>query len=249
MFKAFVLFGLRKNLRGFGYLVKKLYRRGSICVKNKYGAYFYLNPYEKIDNNILRFGYFDDEVYKVLAENLRDGDVFWDVGANIGLHAVTIKKNFPTVTCLAFEPYPVNFYRLIENIELNKLSIDTYCFALHEKLDLKKLFSFPNNAGLTGFSEVEGSFDTGVSVPTFPGDFIISNFSIKRPNLIKIDTEGNELNILNGLRTVFNSEELHTVVFECNNGFDELTAFFKSQNFEVKKLSKAPNFIAKRIMR
>lgn len=249
MFKAFVLFGLRRNLRGFGLLAKSLFKRGRLRVDNKYGAYFYLDPYEKIDSSIIRFGYFDDDVYKALVENINENDVLWDIGANIGLHAITIKKNFPLVSCLAFEPYPPNFTRLIENIKLNKLRIDCYNFALHDKLAIKRLYSCYNNAGQTGFSQLEHSYDTNTLIPAFSGDFVIKEFSLKKPNIIKMDTEGNELKVLSGFTNLFKSEELHTIVFECNEGLKEIEKFFMKRNFTVRRLSEAPNYIAKRIVR
>lgn len=247
MIKAVIQFGLRKNFRGFGFLVKYFFKEGRICLKNKFGASFFLDPFQKIDYAVIKNGYFDEDVYNALLANLKEGDVLWDIGANIGMHSITIKKNLPSVTCLAFEPFPDNFHKLRENVKLNKLSIKCYNFALHNGLDLKKMYSFPNNAGLTGFNEIEKSFDTEIEVPTFSGDFIVDTFSVKKPNVIKIDTEGNELNILTGLKSMFKSGELHTVIFECNHGLNELMMFFRSQNFEVKRLSESPNFIARRI--
>src|SRR5215211_2389407 len=51
---------------------------------------------------------------------IREGDTFFDVGANIGTVTIPVAVA-GTVECLAFEPEPGNAARLGENVELNGL--------------------------------------------------------------------------------------------------------------------------------
>ena len=247
MIEGVVRYGLKKNFRGFGRIVKQLFPKGKIATKNCYGAWLYLDPYQKIDSSVLRLGYFDKEVYEALIHRLKDGDVFWDVGANIGLHTITIKKNNPCIECLAFEPFPESFQSLIANVRLNKLKIRCFNFALHSEVSLNRLYSSYTNSGLTGFFEAEGLHDTKVEVPAFTGDFIIDKFSVEHPNVIKIDTEGNELSILKGLKAVLENKQLHTVVLECNQDYDAIEALLKDYGFSIQKLGESPNYQASRI--
>lgn len=248
MVTSFILSGLRNNVRGFGFLVKWFFKDGKIATKNRYDTLFYLDPFQKIDGTIIREGYFDQDVYEALASTLKKGDVFWDIGANIGLHAITLKKNMPDITCLAFEPFPVNFQALVKNIKANQVEVKCYNFALHNKLCLNKLYTSPQNAGQTGFTKINNSFDTEIEVPAFTGDFIIKEFSLEIPNVIKIDTEGNELNIFKGMKNMLSCQQLRTIVFECNQDYESIEELLHLHNFKIERLSEAPNFKAERII-
>jgi tRNA G46 methylase TrmB len=54
--------------------------------------------------------------------NLRDGDIVFDIGANIGLYTLYAAKRNPRCTVYAFEPAFQNFASLCRNIALNALT-------------------------------------------------------------------------------------------------------------------------------
>jgi len=53
---------------------------------------------------------------------MKNAEVFVDVGANIGVYAVTIAQAFPDKQVIAFEPLNTNFDSLIQNVAGNALS-------------------------------------------------------------------------------------------------------------------------------
>jgi FkbM family methyltransferase len=66
-----------------------------------------------------------------LANLFRDGDVFIDVGANIGVYSKLISRlqTFcPRLRVVAFEPHPATFQRLKENLRMT--SAEVHCVAL-----------------------------------------------------------------------------------------------------------------------
>lgn len=57
-----------------------------------------------------------------LADHLSAGDVFVDIGANIGLYTAALLRAVPGVSAVAFEPLPHLRKRLAANLELNGVS-------------------------------------------------------------------------------------------------------------------------------
>ena len=47
--------------------------------------------------------------------------VFYDIGANIGIHSLILAREHPDCQIHAFEPETLNFWKLLRNITLNKL--------------------------------------------------------------------------------------------------------------------------------
>ena len=124
---------------------------------------------------------------------LQSFDLVLDIGANVGLHTVRFSKYFDKV--VAFEPTGRNFECLSENtksltnITLNKTALGS----LSEKKDI----SIPkgsDNCGLYSFVDFKDRDDVEnetVEVIT------LDSFKLS-PNLIKIDTQGFELEVLKG---------------------------------------------------
>jgi hypothetical protein len=70
----------------------------------------------------------EPETIEWLRGNLRDGDVFYDVGANIGLYSLYAAKLRPGCRVFAFEPESHNFGSLCGNLLLNRVENVTPCF-------------------------------------------------------------------------------------------------------------------------
>jgi len=75
--------------------------------------------------------------------------------------------------------------------------------------------------------------------------FIVRN--INKIDLLKIDTEGHELNVLNGAVTVFNKNKIKYLLIEIHHSdmynnyrSSEIYSFLKSKNFKLMKKFKYP---------
>ena len=64
----------------------------------------------------------EPETLDWLEDDLRDNDVFMDIGANIGLYSLYAAKLSPSCTVFSFEPEAQNYSRLCNNIVLNGVS-------------------------------------------------------------------------------------------------------------------------------
>lgn len=140
---------------------------------------------------------------EVIENTLQLGDVFVDVGANIGLHTIAAgRKVGPTGKVLAFEPFAPTVALLERSVWINGLSDITTIFpvALDARAGSHELF-LGGTSGHHSFYPLDGSeglaADT-VKVTTTTLDAAVG--SRGRVDLIKIDAEGAELDVLEGAR-------------------------------------------------
>lgn len=123
------------------------------------------------------------------------GDVVIDAGAHYGfytLHASRIVGNEGTV--LAFEPHPHNYRRLLVNLHLNKIkNVKTFNIALGNFDGQTKLYIGGSSTHSTFFRAKKH-----LNVKIGKIDTIVDKLGLEKVDLIKIDTEGDELAVLKG---------------------------------------------------
>lgn len=137
-----------------------------------------------------------------LQRHLAECDLFVDVGAHIGLYscfAASLGK--PVV---AVEPHPLNVEVLCRNIEMNSLkTVEVYSMALSDQQGVGRLFGGQQGGSLLeGWSGIESNYATLTPINTL--DNLIADRYPNRPILIKVDVEGNELNLLMGAQRTLN---------------------------------------------
>jgi FkbM family methyltransferase len=147
---------------------------------------------------------------KWIDQNVKSGDIFYDIGANIGVYTIlAASRTGKNGRVYAFEPHGANFARLLDNITANNFQqiIFPNNFALNDK---EGFFPFHYNSGDVGTSDsqlsasrdVNGDEDaTLISELKYATtvDHLIDAGEIKAPDHIKIDVDGNELLILEGM--------------------------------------------------
>ncbi len=123
---------------------------------------------------------------------LSPDDVVIDIGANIGMFAIYVKKKF-NCKVIAFEPVPLNFEHLKENIELNGLSLSD--FELHNTAITDEdggVIEIGTPEYNTGGSSIFHRCDVISKCPTER----LSKYITPKSVYLKIDTEGGEYKIV-----------------------------------------------------
>jgi FkbM family methyltransferase len=213
-------------------------------IVQNFGIKFYglfLIPYNRGETLLSK----EPDMIAFIEDYVKDNDIYYDIGANIGVFSMysAIKKN---ANVFAFEPESSNYFMLNKNISLNDLqgkviafniainNIDEFSF-----LNLKENI-IPGKSGNT-FKE-ELNEDHEHFTPHFKqGVFGISldNFVYKYnnpcPNHIKIDVDGNEYKVINGMKRVLNDSNLKTLAIEINTR--------TKRDADVLKVIKDCNFI------
>jgi FkbM family methyltransferase len=152
---------------------------------------------------------------------LRPGDLFLDIGANVGSYTVLASKLCGAQT-IAFEPDPNTFAALSRNITVNAIGA---LVSVHRT-------ALGNDSGEIGFTigmdttnHVAGAGDAGRQmVPLARLDDIDGAAA---PTLIKLDVEGYEEQVLDGASQTLASPSLLAVQSElCTPGVNERLASF-----------------------
>ena len=128
-----------------------------------------------------------------------------DIGANIGLYLITLKSLNPEIEYYAFEPNPMcNFY-MMELVRLNHFKkVHIFPFALSNKMERAILYAarMGDKMGslLSHHRDDKRKKDYSFELVTFPGDQFIDWLNIESICAIKIDVEGSEVKVLQGMK-------------------------------------------------
>jgi FkbM family methyltransferase len=145
-----------------------------------------------------------------IEECIQPGDHLWDIGANIGIYSIYACL-CDGVTATAFEPVSGNFGVLVNAITLNDLGarITPLAMGVSDKTGLLTIYliDIAPGSGLHALDKpanVQGAFEpkAAVTVPVIRGDDAIAKFGVRQPTHIKIDVDGHEIRVLEGLLPV-----------------------------------------------
>lgn len=176
----------------------------------------------------MRDGTFNQWLYEDRKDNPSwEGAVIWDIGGHIGYDTLSFARLVgPHGTVCTFEPNLFNLARLERNLALNPdLSerIKVFNFALG-KGDERQTFRFSSNidngasscSHLARFQPNEdrstlASFQsTEVEVRT--SDNLVSSNQAPPPHLVKLDVEGAEFEVLEGMKEILRTHRPHLAI-------------------------------------
>jgi FkbM family methyltransferase len=163
---------------------------------------------------------YEEAVDKALLASVQPGDIVWDVGANIGHYSVKLADRVGDGgRVLAFEPSPSNLERLrattsaYSNITVMQIGLSSTAGRAHfvqgeDQIGATSRLSRPSETAEANAVEVE---------LTRGGDLVASG-AVPQPDAIKIDVEGHELEVLEGLSEVLTNPQLRALVIEVHFG-------------------------------
>lgn len=158
------------------------------------GSMMQLDPHDYVDSWALFYPHiFDRAELHYVRRHLAPGDVFVDVGANIGIYTLYAARLRARV--IAIEAAPRAFERLTHNIGLNPYRD---CVAINQGVsdreEVLQLFLQEGNSG--GNSFLRSHLSESVSVPCKPLYHLLREQSIQRIAGMKLDIEGFEYKVL-----------------------------------------------------
>tara|TARA_B100001093_G_scaffold436988_1_gene435680 strand:+ start:587 stop:1306 length:720 start_codon:yes stop_codon:yes gene_type:complete len=225
--------------------------------------------YSKLIITILNFfDYFQQKkIINFFKQNLNDKIIFFDVGSHHGETIKLFSKKFDIKEFHCFEASPLNFKILSQNID--KLN-----FKLNYKLNNLGVGSSNENAFINQMKESSSStindlnlnskylqkklkilnikkidnFSKKIPIKLVTLDKYITENKQKKIDILKIDTEGFELNVIKGL--ILNHKIIKFIYFEHH--YDDMIKKnykFKDINYALKKLGFRKVFKTKMIFR
>jgi len=203
--------------------------------------YYELKSFEKFSNA----SYSDERrMLGALLEFLNDGDVAYDVGANIGFYTLIMAKKVGVKgKIIAFEPDSENLIVLNKNVKINNLdNVRVINVALGDKIGEGSLY-IKKKIGIGSISLIEGKYSNfRKTTKIIPGDYIVAGKNPPLPKAIKIDVEGYEYLVLKGLKKTLSSNhcrlvccEIHPTLFTSGITKEDVLNLLNSYGFKEIK--------------
>ena len=169
-----------------------------------FGAAISGNTKDFIQRRIYYFGVWEPNLTAFLSARLREGDVFVDVGANIGYFTLLASKAVGrSGKVIAIEASPMIFSKLVDNLKRNRAAnVEAINVAASDREGMAKVFcSSDFNIGESTIFQKEGSsYECDVSAK--PLDSLIPPIHMANLRFVKIDVEGAEWLVIAGMREV-----------------------------------------------
>ena len=160
-------------------------------------------------------GCLETEVQEALRRHVGPGAVVFDVGANVGFFSLlSAKLAHSTGRVFAFEPVPRNAAAIRANVALNQLgTVEVWECAVAERNGTAEI-CVPTELSWSHLTDHGRHPDTQTVLPVrvIALDREISEGRLPVPDVVKIDVEGAELAVLNGLRDTLSG---HAVAVIC----------------------------------
>jgi len=163
-----------------------------------------LNPAEHIQQQLFWYGYYEKELGDLIKKVLRPGDVFLDIGANIGYFSLLVSNNVPNARVISFEPVQYLFQKLEENISVNNIKNIMAIKAAAGEIDEEKeiFISGSDNLGMSSFQQPENYSGKKEKVKVVRIDDWFHTSHLSKVDVIKLDVEGSELAALKGMNDI-----------------------------------------------
>ena len=193
---------------------------------------------------------------------LKDGDVVFDVGANIGLATIFFHRECRDIRVFAFEPSPAACECLRANIEMHGANARVFECGLSREAGVAEFTFYPSNSVMSGFhADVAADRDTtkifmvNKGMPpkdaerllgflfrkvTLPCTLrtlseIVDEERVAQIDLLKVDVEKSERDVLGGIRAE-HWDLIRQAVVEVhdeNGGLDEVRGILAMHGFDV----------------
>jgi FkbM family methyltransferase len=168
-------------------------------------------------------------------------DVFVDIGANVGSYTI-LACVVKGARGYCFEPVPSTFERLSNNLRINDAFdlVQAYSLGLADQ-EGEILFTSHFDATNHALAPGEAARDA-LRVRVMPLDAVLPEVS---PTMIKIDVEGFETPVLDGMPRILADPRLHSVIVELNGngqryGFEDGEIIRKLSSLGFRMFSYEP---------
>jgi len=230
----------------FNNKIKNLWRRHrDVKIPNGYGEGLLIRTGR--GNLEYAYGINEPPVQEVLAELLKPGMVFFDIGANIGFFTIIAAHLVGTNgSVFSFEPEPQNAEAVRHNVSINNFN---------QVQVIQKAVSSTTGRERFLLSEFSGgsALESGSPPPDLVGeievdvvaidDLIQKKGGIPSPDVVKIDVEGVEIDVLQGMKDTI--KDFHpAIIYEIDDcdpqNYDRkqqaCSMFLLTNGYSIRKL-------------
>jgi FkbM family methyltransferase len=192
----------------------------------------------------------EPETVDWIERTIREDDVFYDIGANVGAYSLIAAAYLRGCTeVYAFEPSFSTYAQLCRNAILNgfQRSIHPYLIALtdatqpidfeYRSLDAGAAEHHMSNQVQPGTSDFEPVYCQ--TILGFRIDDLVANYGFPAPNLMKIDVDGAEHNVLVGAKNTLRHACLRSLLVEVRRQgghMEEIVRMLEDADFGIQSM-------------
>jgi FkbM family methyltransferase len=185
---------------------------------HRWGASLVLDLRDNVQRCVYFTGSYEPRTQAIIRRELANGGIFVDVGAHIGIHTLAAtRSNRRRVLAVAFEPTRDSADRLANAVKCTTSDVEIVRIGLWSGAGVVALRS----------DATWGRHDAGVRSQFNTGDFIaevpVASFdewnAVRglRPSVVKIDVEGGELAVLQGMARLLEHHPPHVIIIELKD--------------------------------
>lgn len=144
-----------------------------------------------------------------------------DVGANVGKYSKTAKEINPGAVIYSFEPHPKTFTHLQKMAD--EIDLNVFNLGMSDKEGAINIYDYADNNGSSHASLYQDVIEKNFGKPSIATEIKITTLDkfileqgIAKVDLLKIDTEGHELNVLKGAFESIKRDIFEVVHIEFN---------------------------------
>jgi FkbM family methyltransferase len=179
---------------------------------------------------------------EALVEMLRPGDVFYDVGANVGFFTLLAARLVgPRGAVLAFEPDPRNAEVLRSNVALNGLAnVEVFERAVAETTGRRRFAIVESTASHLAD---HGTDEKTTVVDVVSLDDLDGASGPRPPTVIKLDIEGAEVDALHGAAHLI-ARHRPVIICEVHHTETEVRRFLQAAGYRLRTLEESEQAVA-----
>lgn len=161
-----------------------------------------------VSKRLIRHGIYEPIETEFFKKNLKENDVFLDIGAHVGYYSLMASKILTKGKVYSFEPYVNTYELLMENVDINQCkNVTTYCMGVSDKNEISKLHIDEANKGNCSLYHQKDCDNITIETIT-----IDSMFRGKKVDFVKIDTQGAEINVLLGMKKTIEINDMSMII-------------------------------------
>lgn len=195
-------------------------------------------PLEHLQAHPFLRGTLEVTVQEALRRHLGPGGVLYDIGANLGFFSVLgTRLAGATGRVFAFEPVPSNAAAIRRHVDLNRLqNVSVLELAVGARSG-RGMLSVPEDAGWAHLESYapDREVPSKVEVEVASVDELLEGGRIAPPTVVKIDTEGAELEVLRGMTATI-GRHAPAIVCEMHGRNVDFVALAEELGYAVSNL-------------